>query len=329
MSKLEREMFSKKGLAPIDENSSLPVLPLPPEPKEWKIKRDLSPLSWDAFFDKKLTVGVGEDKFCVYVKGNTGPVFYLLHGAGYSGLTWACFTEELSAQVECRVVAPDLRGHGETVTVDGVDFSKDRQVEDIVAIHKSIFGEQSTPTFVIGHSMGGALAVHTVHSGRIDSVVGLGVIDVVEGSAMESLSLMNMVLSNRPHSFRSVEAAVDWCVKTGTARNLRSARVSMPSQIMKSNNGYTWRINLHKTQPYWVDWFRGLSKLFLACSVPKILVLAGVDRLDTDLMVGQMQGKFQNTILPKVGHAVQEDSPDQLAETLARFAVRFRFCTAK
>lgn len=53
--------------------------------------------------------------------------------------------------------------------------------------------------------MGGALAVHTVHSGRIDSVVGLGVIDVVEGSAMESLSLMNMVLSNRPHSFRSVE----------------------------------------------------------------------------------------------------------------------------
>lgn len=31
-------------------------------------------------------------------------------------------------------------------------------------------------------------------------------------------------------------AAVDWCVKTGTARNLRSARVSMPSQIMKSNN---------------------------------------------------------------------------------------------
>uniref|UniRef100_A0A914R6R4 Protein phosphatase methylesterase-1 n=1 Tax=Parascaris equorum TaxID=6256 RepID=A0A914R6R4_PAREQ len=58
----------------------------------WKIKRDLSPLSWDAFFDKKLTVDVGEDKFCVYVKGNTGPVFYLLHGAGYSGLTWACFT---------------------------------------------------------------------------------------------------------------------------------------------------------------------------------------------------------------------------------------------
>lgn len=48
-------------------------------------------------------------------------------------------------------MAPDLRGHGETVTVDGVDFSKDRQVEDIVAIHKSIFGEQSTPTFVIGH----------------------------------------------------------------------------------------------------------------------------------------------------------------------------------
>ncbi|VDK27499.1 unnamed protein product [Anisakis simplex] len=58
--------------------------------------RDLSPLQWDAFFDKKIFVDVGEDKFCVYLKGDNGPVFYLLHGGGYSGLTWACFTVRIS-----------------------------------------------------------------------------------------------------------------------------------------------------------------------------------------------------------------------------------------
>lgn len=39
-----------------------------------------------------------------------------------------------------------------------------------------------------------------------------------------------------------------------------------------------------------------------------------------------MQGKFQETILPKAGHAVQEDSPEDLADTLASFAIRNRIC---
>ena len=41
-----------------------------------------------------------------------------------------------------------------------------------------------------------------------------------------------------------------------------------------------------------------------------------------------MQGKFQNTILPKVGHAVHEDSPDRLADEIARFAIRNQFAEA-
>ena len=38
-------------------------------------------------------------------------------------------------------------------------------------------------------------------------------------------------------------------------------------------------------------WFVGLSQQFLASSVPKLLLLAGVDRLDKELTVGQMQGE--------------------------------------
>ncbi|PIO70291.1 hypothetical protein TELCIR_07859 [Teladorsagia circumcincta] len=91
---------------------------------------------------------------------------------------------------------------------------------------------------------------------------------------------------------------------------------------------YTWRINLMDTEPFWVGWFQGLSAKFLSCTPPKLLVLAGVDRLDKDLTIAQMQGKFQNTILPKVGHAVHEDSPDRLADELARFALRHRFAEA-
>lgn len=289
---------------------------------------DFSPLQWDTFFDSKKLVDVGNDSFCVYMKGESGPVFYLLHGGGYSGLTWACFTENLCQQIECRVVAPDLRGHGQTNCEDESDLSVERQVDDIVAIHAAIFQDE-VPTVLVGHSMGGALAVHVAASNRLKAVAAVCVIDVVEGSAMEALSRMRPFLNSRPQSFESVEDAIQWCLQTKTAKNRRAARISMPSQIKESNGKYVWRIDLAKTEDHWVGWFKGLSKLFLSCPAPKILVLAGVDRLDTDLTVGQMQGKFQNTILPKVGHAVQEDSPEKLSDVLATFAVRFRLCTHK
>ena len=38
----------------------------------------------------------------------------------------------------------------------------------------------------------------------------------------------------------------------------------------------------------------------------RLLVLAGTDRLDKELMIGQMQGKFQMAVVPGVGHMLQE-----------------------
>lgn len=37
-------------------------------------------------------IEVDEDKFRIYTSGTSGPVLVLLHGGGYSGLTWAVFT---------------------------------------------------------------------------------------------------------------------------------------------------------------------------------------------------------------------------------------------
>lgn len=105
---------------------------------------------------------------------------------------------------------------------------------------------------------------------------------------------------------------------------------------------YTWRIDLAKTEPFWQGWFSGLlnfvflnnykknflriglSKLFLSCECPKLLLLAGVDRLDRDLTVGQMQGKFQMHVVPKSGHAVHEDAPEQVADCIASFLIRHK-----
>lgn len=54
---------------------------------------------------------------------------------------------------------------------------------------------------------------------------------------------------------------------------------------------YMWRIDLAKTETHWIGWFKGLSAAFLNVPSPKMLLLAGVDRLDRELTVGQMQGE--------------------------------------
>ncbi|CAI2348409.1 unnamed protein product [Caenorhabditis sp. 36 PRJEB53466] len=303
---------------------------LPPAPssaaQNFSKKRDMSEIPWSDFFDKKEEVNINGDSFNVYLKGEEGPIFYLLHGGGYSGLTWACFAKELTTFVTCRVIAPDLRGHGETRCADESDLSKETQIKDIAALFKAVYGETDSPMCIVGHSMGGALAVHTLNAKAIDAnISALIVIDVVEGSAMEALGGMVHFLHSRPSSFDSVEKAIKWCLGSGTVKNPTAARVSMPSQIRKvSKDEYTWRIDLTSTEQFWKGWFEGLSGEFLGCPVPKLLVLAGVDRLDKDLTIGQMQGKFQTCVLPKVGHCVQEDSPTKLADEIGRFAIRHR-----
>ena len=55
-------------------------------------------------------------------------------------------------------------------------------------------------------------------------------------------------------------------------------------------------------------WFTGLSGKFLSARTARLLVLAGAERLDKELMIGQMQGKFQLAVLANVGHILHEAS---------------------
>lgn len=83
---------------------------------------------------------------------------------------------------------------------------------DIVEIVREL-KLQGNPLVIVGHSLGGALAVHAaekIFEGEEFSVMALVVIDVVEGSAMESLSTMHAVLKQRPKSFPSLTRSIEW-----------------------------------------------------------------------------------------------------------------------
>ncbi len=58
--------------------------------------------------------------------------------------------------------------------------------------------------------------------------------------------------------------------------------------------------------------YDGLSELFLAARAPKLLLLAGTDRLDRPLTIGQMQGRFQLALLPQARAASPSCRPPDM-----------------
>ena len=295
---------------------------------------------WTSYFAQELYLEKNDEeqyaKYHVYLTPpalpNKGPLFICHHGAGASGLSFAVFAQRLRERLpEAGILSLEARAHGSVVTKPDsdepiVDFSIETLSSDAVSmieLTKTQLNWQTLPpTVLVGHSLGGAIVTGLAASNALGSnLIGFCVLDVVEGSALEALSHMKTYLSSRPSTFTSIDEAITWHIRTRTIRCRESADISVPSLLIPSPSGekYIWKTDLHATQPWWEGWFTGMSQKFLHGRGAKELILAGTDRLDKDLMIGQMQGKFQLVVLPEAGHFIQEDVPDRTAELLVEF----------
>ncbi|RXN34269.1 phosphatase methylesterase 1-like protein [Labeo rohita] len=113
------------------------------------------------------------------------------------------------------------------------EMMDDVVIGDVANVVRATYGEIPPSIILVGHNMGGAIAVHAASGALLPSVVGLVAIDVVEGSAMDVLHSMQNFLRGRPKSFKSIDHAIEWSVKSGQIRNLESAKVSMVGQVRR------------------------------------------------------------------------------------------------
>ncbi|KAF3919692.1 hypothetical protein ABW20_dc0106113 [Dactylellina cionopaga] len=310
-------------------------------------KNNLEPIPWNHHFSDNLHLTAASNPtshFNAYYTPNSaaGPLFVTHHGAGSSGLSFAVLASEIRKILpEAGIFSFDARGHGGTTTSNDQDFSLSTLSNDlydaILAAKEHLRWETLPHIVLVGHSLGGAVITDVAKRGLLgDKLLAYAVLDVVEGSAMDALQSMQSYLLSRPVGFASVNQGIEWHVRSRTIRNGRSARVSVPAllydyhigagggsgggsagdisaTIRASSRPWQWRTDLSKTQPFWQDWFIGLSKKFLEARGGKLLILAGTDRLDKELIIGQMQGKYQLLVLPEVGHFLHEDAPEKTA----------------
>ncbi|KHG02020.1 Protein phosphatase methylesterase 1 [Gossypium arboreum] len=206
---------SKLGSVPEEEQhrkeSNKPVVSAfasLPDRRPTKSSEKYSPLDWSGFFDREEDVCIPDsnDVFHLYMAGTEGPVVFCLHGGGYSGLSFALSASKIKEKA--RVVAMDLRGHGKSSTENDLDLSIETMCNDVFAVLKALYGDSPPAIVLVGHSMGGSVAVHIAAKKTLRSLAGLVVVDVVEGTAMASLVHMQKILSGRMQHFSSIEKAI-------------------------------------------------------------------------------------------------------------------------
>ncbi|GAA1480055.1 alpha/beta hydrolase [Gordonia sinesedis] len=104
------------------------------------------------------------------------PTVLALHGVTGHGRRWAPLAA--GALSDVRIVAPDLLGHGHSPWQP--PWSIDHHVDAISQVIDDHIPTDARPIVVVGHSFGGALAVHLAHR-RPDVVKGLVLLDPAQG----------------------------------------------------------------------------------------------------------------------------------------------------
>jgi protein phosphatase methylesterase 1 len=352
------------------------------------------------YFNQSLPLQHGNTTFQCYTQylptKSTAPttLILLVHGAGCTSSSWCLLAQEMrnihssytttTAQPHVTIAAYDQRGHGATCSDDESNLSLNRLVQDTLVVLQELTSIMDvSQILLVGHSLGGAIVVRAAAIAAASlslPILGVVVVDIVEGSALASLPHLPALLNTRPDTFPSVEEAIKWSLDARMVNNPSSAIISIPPMLvpmqMQTKEGttdthkeppsseaakgvastcnagamaaastaattatstaattaastatttprqFTWRTNLHRTSEYWDEWYRGLSKDFLSVQANKLLILASTDRLDKELMIGQMQGKFQFEIVQSAGHSVHEDQPKRVALLLWTFLLR-------
>jgi pimeloyl-ACP methyl ester carboxylesterase len=113
------------------------------------------------------TVRVQQTELYYAQAGQGQPALLFVHGAGGDHTIWGEQLRELAPNFS--VAALDLNGHGRSPAREGEGFQT--YTEDVLAVLEAL----AMPTVVVGHSMGGAIAL-MVALQRPKNLVGLGLV---------------------------------------------------------------------------------------------------------------------------------------------------------
>ncbi|MCW8916440.1 MAG: alpha/beta fold hydrolase [Magnetovibrio sp.] len=248
--------------------------------------------------------------------GHGDPVL-ILHGLFGSKRNWGAIAKKLSAHH--RVISLDLRNHGDSPWVDGMDY---RDLSGDVAAFIKL--HSLGPCTVIGHSMGGktAMVLALTHPELVKRLIVVDIAPVERETGFNSyIEAMAAVPLAECDNRADVEAHLSDVVSNKMVRSF------LVQNVMRGGNGFEWRINLAALdagmddiadfpEPKGCHSFKAPT-LFVAGAASDYIQphhLSDIERLFP---------KANVTHIPNAGHWLHAEAPDVFLKEVIEFLKPF------
>jgi pimeloyl-ACP methyl ester carboxylesterase len=261
----------------------------------------------------------------------SAPPLILNHGGLDHSRSWDHMAQALRATFH--VVAPDLRGHGESDWATGSSYSLADHVYDLTRLVKSADFEKVT---IIGHSMGGMVSL-TYAGAFPDKVSRLVVLDGVTNFPARKVKPAHVRIADwvgdldkfaqrKIHGYPSVADGAER-ILTRNRRLTREQAMHLATHGLKRNGDgtYSWKFDpyLRARAPYRLS-LEDHMALWSRIRCPTLLV-SGSESFLPDPATAGVISHFKQAELVKIegaGHWLHHDRPDEVLDVLKKFLER-------
>ncbi|WP_406639038.1 alpha/beta fold hydrolase [Amycolatopsis sp. WGS_07] len=237
------------------------------------------------------------EKLKLRVTGHGEPPVLLLHGLGSTGAVW----DGLTGLLDQRLLVPDLPGHGGSPRLPEYSF------ETLAAAVADALDE-SGPVVVLGHSLGGVVALELA-SGRygldVSSVLAVGI--KVEWSE-DDLARTAALAARPPKFFDTREEAETAYLKVAGLTGLAPAD---PDGITETADG--WRLTLDP--PVFGAGGPDMPRLLADARCPVMLATGENDPMSRPEQLRALVPEA--VVLPGLGHNAHVEDPAAVASLLS------------
>ena len=257
----------------------------------------------------------------------TAPPLLLIHGGRDHCRSWDALARSL--QPHFHVVAPDLRGHGDSDWTKGGSYALTEYVYDLSRLVRSFAG----PVTLVGHSMGGMVCL--IHAGtfpeQVKALVVLDGVTVLPGEkttpAHERLATwvgqLEKLDDRAPRRYRTVEEAAAQMLVHNTRLPAELAYHLAAFGVRRNEDDtYSWKFDPYQRArgPHRLSPEDHVS-LWSRVACPTLLLNAEESFLPASKAKG-LESYFPQARVETVsgaGHWLQHDKPDEVLGTIRSF----------